>query len=103
MANDRVMLRCDSCGAFMMFLKHYPGLLGTYSEDWTAKFLAWTNAHCRCHPHFFHGDLCDNPGFSLHTEGSEALDYTKQNAPPPTNAPATVGGYADLPQGKHDG
>ena len=84
MANDRVMMRCDGCGAWMMFLKHYPGQLGTYTPEWSARFISWVDQHCQCHPHFFGAHLHDLPGFSLHCEGAPGLDPQKQNAAPPT-------------------
>ena len=83
MANDRVMMRCDGCGAWKMFLKHYPGDLSTYTARHQVEFLCWVDAHCACHPDFNGTSLKGNPGFSLWTEGTNELDPDKQNAPPP--------------------
>jgi hypothetical protein len=79
MANDRVMIKCEGCGAWKMLLKHYPGTLAT----WDNQVLEWIDSHGQCHPRLYEMNLDGNPGFSLHTEGSPELDPDKQNAPPP--------------------
>lgn len=80
MANDRVMIKCDGCGAWKMLLKFFPGDLSTRPEN---GVLPWLDLHGKCHPHFFGDDLDGVIGFSLHLEGADALDPAKQNAGPP--------------------
>ena len=93
MANDRVMIKCDSCGAWKMLLKHMGG--GLYPCD--NGILPWLGEHGECHPHAYSTDLRGIPGFSLHCEGAEALDPKKQNLLPPDEirnaAPADELGY----------
>lgn len=82
MANDRVMIRCEGCGAWKMLLKHFPSALGTRDNG----ILEWIESHCPCHPRFDLSDLGGNPGFSLLTENANDLDMAKQNAPPPKSS-----------------
>jgi len=79
MANDRLMIKCDGCGAWKMLMKHMGA--GLYTTD--NGVLPWLDSHGGCHPHAFSAHLYDVPGFSLHCEGVDALDPAKQNAKPP--------------------
>ncbi len=76
MANDRVMIRCDSCGGWKMLLKHFAGI-GPKARG--NEILEWLDSHAECHPNFEESDLGGSPGFSLHTEGSPSLKPEKQN------------------------
>lgn len=79
MANDRLMIKCDTCGAWKMLMKHMGA--GLYTTD--NGILPWVDSHGECHSRAFHVDLDGVPGFSLHCEGADALDPAKQNAGPP--------------------
>ena len=81
MANDRVMIKCDGCGAWKMLLKHMGAGLYTNPEG---GVLEWLDSHGECHPRAFSADLDGAPGFSLHCEGAAALAPAKQNATPPS-------------------
>lgn len=85
MANDRLIIRCDTCGGWKMLMKHFPGTLATRDNG----ILKWLDAHGDCHPNLYGGDLCGVTGFSLHTEaaleeGGE-LRHDRQNALPPNS------------------
>jgi len=84
MANDRIFIRCDGCGAWKMLMKYFPGSLSTRDNN----ILVWLDAHGGCHPNMFEPDLAGVVGFSLHTESqhSEVLDPQKHNALPPEDA-----------------
>lgn len=79
MANDRIFIRCDTCGGWKMLMKHYPGTLATRDNG----ILEWIDAHGECHPNLYGGDLAGVTGFSLHTEsacGADELQPDRQNA-----------------------
>ena len=81
MANDRVHIRCDGCGAWKMLLKHSGAGLHTCDNG----ILEWLDTHGDCHPLAFSVGLQGLAGFSLHTDdavGGE-LQFGKQNSPPP--------------------
>ena len=78
MANDRVMIRCDGCGAWKMLIKFFPGDFSTRDNG----ILEWIDSHGPCHFRLYDVDLANTPGFSLFCEGHPALDPKKQNAEP---------------------
>lgn len=83
MANDRIFIKCQTCGGWKMLMKHFPGTMETVDNG----VLEWIGAHGVCHPRLYNEDLGGVPGFSLHTEedcgeGGE-LRPDKQNALPP--------------------
>lgn len=81
MANDRVFIKCDGCGAWKMLLKYDGARLRTTDNG----ILEWLDQHGMCHPHAFSHDLEGLPGFSLHTEDADShvLAFDRQNALPP--------------------
>ena len=85
MANDRVHIKCDGCGAWKMLLVHGAGL-GTANNG----ILEWIDCHCGCHPRAFASDLGGVPGFSLYTDDAvgKELDSDRANALPPMNLKA---------------
>ncbi len=84
MANDRIHIRCDSCGAWKMLAKHNGAGLSASDQG----ILEWVEAHGQCHPHVRDVDLGGVVGFSLHLDGDigGVLDPAKQNAWPPDPA-----------------
>ena len=82
MANDRVFIKCETCGGWKMLLKFFPTSgLTTRDND----ILEWLDTHARCHPRSYNGNLGGDPGYTLHTEDSlenGGLDYSKQNRTP---------------------
>ena len=83
MADDRIFIRCDTCGAWKMLMKHIVGALETRPNG----ILDWLDNHGQCHPRVLHADLGGIVGFSLHTEEAlrdgTTLRPEKQNAEPP--------------------
>ena len=82
MANDRVHIRCDGCGAWKMLMKFNAAGLHTADNG----ILEWLDAHGACHPKASGVDLGGVPGFSLYTDDDafgEALAIGLQNAAPP--------------------
>jgi hypothetical protein len=84
MANDRVFIKCKTCGGWKMLLKHYPPTGPAPSDN---NILGWLEKHAACHPHRYEMDLKGDPGFTLHTEDDLLIDGcllpSKQNALPP--------------------
>lgn len=80
MANDRVFIRCDGCGAWKALLSYNGGFICSYGPD----VLEWIDEHGLCHPECGAVAL-SKPGFSLHMEDAipSELDPSKQNAGPP--------------------
>lgn len=80
MANDRIQIKCAKCGSWKM-LAAFDGLR-LHADP---AVLDWINEHGTdmCRPDFS-GDLCGNPGFSLHTDDdiAGALDLDRQGKPP---------------------
>lgn len=70
MANDRVIIKCKTCGAWKMLLKHFPGSLDTRN----CGLMEWLDSHGGCHPKLWAGDLGGDPGFELLTENSKEAD-----------------------------
>lgn len=89
MANDRVFIKCEGCGASTMFLKHYPGMLGPMDDDDALETMKWVEDHCQCNPNYWSSDLGGITGFSLHTEDEfkegGQMDFSKMNLPSPKN------------------
>lgn len=83
MANDRLLIKCDTCGGWKMLMKHFPGELATRDNG----ILEWLDAHGKCHQNLYGTDLGGIVGFSLHTEDAISVDGSlkpdKQNAEPP--------------------
>jgi hypothetical protein len=80
MANDRVYIKCKSCGGWKMLLKYYPNT-GSTSRD--NDILEWLDDHAVCHPKLGEPTLGRDPGFTLHTEDNHgALLPEKQNQIP---------------------
>jgi hypothetical protein len=83
MANDRVHIKCKSCGGWKMMLKH---TFGTGPSPRENGILDWLERHSACHPKARSPDLGGDPGYELYTDdavGNElALD--KQNYVPKT-------------------
>lgn len=81
MANDRIHIRCDGCGAWRMLMSH-SGAGITSAND---TVLRWIDSHGGCHPNAFGtADLGGIVGFSLHLDGDigSTLDPALQNASP---------------------
>lgn len=78
-ANDRVFIKCKTCGCWKMLLKFFP-TDGLTTRD--NGILEWLDAHRRCHPLSYAGGLEGDPGYTLHTEDDETLDFAKQNMTP---------------------
>lgn len=80
MANDRLYIKCEQCGAWTMFMKHFTGALYVHDRD---KLVDWLDSHGGCHTNLYQTDLGGEPGFSLMTESSpeaDRLDPALQNS-----------------------
>ena len=82
MANDRVHIRCDGCGAWKMLIKFFPGNLSVRDNG----ILPWIDAHGPCHAHLYCNNLGGDPGFTLFTDDDIGLSLEPelQNTMPPT-------------------
>jgi len=83
MANDRLIIVCDTCGGWKTLVKYSPG-----GSDYIPESGGWIALHLmHCHPFAFCNDLKGVTGFHLITESSEELDtsvnFEKQNMLPP--------------------
>jgi len=81
MADDRLFIKCDTCGGWKMLMKQIGGNLSTRENG----ILAWLDSHGGCHPRAMSNDLGGVVGLSLHTEASienGTLDPSRQNAGP---------------------
>ena len=78
MVDDRIFIKCKTCGGWKMLLKAFSGKITTRDND----ILEWLNKHSVCRE--YQGDLGKDPGFTLHTEADcgSALDMEKQNYTP---------------------
>ena len=81
MADDRVFIKCKTCGGWKMLLKFYCGQGLTTRPG--SGILEWLDTHAVCNS--FVVNLGGDPGFTLHTEEDLgiALDWERQNARPP--------------------
>ncbi len=68
MANDRLIIRCDGCKAWVFVMKMMGN--GLYVVPDQGKVVDWLNQHGECHPHAFGAELYGVPGFSFHTENA---------------------------------
>lgn len=78
MADDRLFIKCKTCGGWKMLLKHMTGFGLTHRDN---GILEWLSDHADCHQSknkiSLGGDTC----FTLHTEDDLGglLDFARQN------------------------
>jgi len=75
MANDRLILVCDECGARIVLFKYYPSPEMSYSPVQGERLTDFFCTHVfQCHPKAYAPELGRTVGFRLLTEALEADD-----------------------------
>jgi hypothetical protein len=70
MANDRISIKCKTCGAEYVIVRYYPGNIVPAIED-AETFGEFLIDHLESHhPYGFSQDLHGDPGFVIETESS---------------------------------
>ena len=64
MADDRVFIKCKTCGDSRMLMKFF-SITGMRAAAGIAE---WIDGHSQCHPRLYDTTLKGDPGFALLTE-----------------------------------
>jgi hypothetical protein len=67
-ANDRIIIKCDTCGASKTLMKYYPTLM---AETPVVEMYVWMYQHSHPPCREISYDLDGAPGFTLTTESAD--------------------------------
>ena len=84
MANDRIYVKCDFCGAEQMLVKIWEG---PEHIDWEhlIRFAGFFCHHSLCHPLHMEDRRNGIPGFSFVTESDELETASQETDPDPNH------------------